>query len=333
MYWHLGNCCFNYVRSKNHSVSVKMVTYTTGRQIEIKYRNGVLGIPKMISNLCEDEVRNVHICDIVLNIRQRWPDRKGLLLSDRVEHLKALHRILGAGLSTEVTGSYRSDAEDKGDSDLSKKRKDNKRKKEGHIDDEGQYDHKEEANTDITKPGCIQVDTFLTLSTYHLFSEAVDFNGDFIVLSTPRSKVEQSIGRITRGRSTVHSALIIDIVDPYSLFENMKWIRYKTYKAMGYMVKFTTPDIKEYHTFDWIVTNPIQICTKKDECGIVQNTLLCDDTAPADRNEESESGKECFVTHDKMERINNYFKNVPNNRLLRTTNVQAEYSFDLTSSS
>lgn len=63
-----------------------------------------------------------------------------------------------------------------------------------------------------TEGGKVTFDQFLTLSTYGLLSEAVDCDADFIIFGTPKSSVEQSTGRIMRGRS-VRRPIIIDLRD------------------------------------------------------------------------------------------------------------------------
>ena len=67
-----------------------------------------------------------------------------------------------------------------------------------------------------------------------MFSEAVDFDGDFLILSTPKTKVEQAVGRILRGKSLEHQPVVFDIVDPFSIFEHQRWSRHRFYSKRGY---------------------------------------------------------------------------------------------------
>ena len=77
---------------------------------------------------------------------------------------------------------------------------------------------------------------FLTLSTYHKFSEAIDFPGNFVILATPSGNVEQSTGRILRGKHKDVRPVIIDIFDNYSLFITMNRNRTRYYYSKGYEV-------------------------------------------------------------------------------------------------
>jgi superfamily II DNA or RNA helicase len=288
IYWHLGACCFNYRRPKNAQIAVKMITYPHGRQVEIRYKNGIIGIPRMINMIISDSVRNQHILRLVHEIHLLWPTRRGLLLSDRVSHLKYLHRSIGKQLSAVITGSYNSEisAAQRG------------RRKTGDTETVG--DRKRTRDAEIKDSYLFK--RFLTLSTYHLFSEAVDFTGDFIILATPRSRVEQAIGRVTRGHEGNHAALIIDIVDPYSLFENMKWMRYNLYKKLGYLVKFTATDNDTYASHDWLTKSPICITTAlQNEHGIIRNDLVADDGEIMEEDEEEKQDND----QNKKERAGN----------------------------
>lgn len=298
--WHLGTNCFNFKRAKNPHVAVKMVTYPNGRQIEIKYKNGVVGLPRMINSMTNDYYRNKHIIKIVEQIRHFWPKRRGLLLSDRVEHLKELHKIIGKDQSAVITGSFNSEVSCR---------------KRGRCSADSLTVQQRKQKREQEIKESFEFKKFLTLSTYHLFSEAVDFTGDFIVLATPRSRVEQAIGRITdRGRNK--DALIIDIVDPFSLFQNMKWMRYKLYKSFGYLVKFTSTEQEDYETFQWL--RKTEICQKavQSENGFVYNEFTADDDDGD--NEDEYNDQERFVTAKESKKIETYFKGLPSNRMKRS---------------
>jgi superfamily II DNA or RNA helicase len=354
IYWHLGACCFNFRRPKNSQIAVKMITYPNGRQVEIRYKNGVIGIPRMINMLISDDVRNNHIIKIVHEIYRRWPNRRGLLLSDRVSHLKMLHRAIGRDMSSVITGSYNSEVSA------------TQRGRRKHGVTETVSDRKRIRDAEIKES--YQFKRFITLSTYHLFSEAVDFTGDFIILATPRSRVEQAIGRVTRGHEGNQTALIIDIVDPYSLFENMKWMRYNLYKKFGYLVKFTCTETESYACHDWLTRSPICITTTvRDQHGVICNNIVADDgdaiyggceeaggEDQADYEDEFEevklstaerisgaaetdnSGEEddcnvqrgAFVTTIDKRNIVSYFSGLPSNRLVRTPRAATEFFMD-----
>jgi hypothetical protein len=79
-------------------------------------------------------------------------------------------------------------------------------------------------------------------------------------MATPKTDIEQSVGRILREKHS--SPLVVDIVDSHDLFKN-QWRKRKTfYKKENYKIIYTT---SEKYTTDysrWIVVyNPL--CSKK----------------------------------------------------------------------
>jgi predicted helicase len=71
----------------------------------------------------------------------------------------------------------------------------------------------------------------ILLGTYPMANEGLDIpslNG--LVLSTPKSDIIQSIGRICRIKHNNIQPLIIDIVDRFSIFENQSKKRFAVYK-------------------------------------------------------------------------------------------------------
>ena len=151
IFWLLGPVCYKMERTQNNNVQVNFITVTSGKKKEIKYRNGTVGISAMITCLTNERGRNKVLISLIRKLMKTT--RKGLLLSDRVNHLKTLYRDIGDPVRTEiVTGRYCSD------------------------------------KTKIDKYAC---DKQLTLSTFHLFSEAIDFGGDFIILATPKANIDR----------------------------------------------------------------------------------------------------------------------------------------------
>ena len=77
----------------------------------------------------------------------------------------------------------------------------------------------------------------IILGTFPMSSEGLDIPSlDAAIFATPKSSIEQSIGRITR---KVHKDLPIayDIVDCFSIFENQLKKREKVYKKLKYIIK------------------------------------------------------------------------------------------------
>jgi superfamily II DNA or RNA helicase len=202
----LGPVAFRSLAPQNNQVQVNMITYTLGKETEIIYKNKVIGISSMLTNLTKDRLRNSVITSLISLMYKTYPNRKGLLLSDRVDHLKELYRNMDQSMCSIITGNIHTEISTK---ERSKRKRDRQE---------------------------LTFDKYLTMSTYKLFEEAVDFDGDFIILATPKVRVEQCTGRILRGRNTSIRPLIIDLVDPFSSFARWAKTREGFYAKNGYEV-------------------------------------------------------------------------------------------------
>src|SRR5207244_4381673 len=123
------------------------------------------------SALTRDPVRNELLVSLIQRLYAKFPQRKGLLLTARVAHAKRLYALLNnPDMCAVITSKVHTDMS-------STERRQRKRRREETT-----------------------FDKFITLSTYPMFAEAVDFDGDFVILATPKVRVEQPTGRVTRGR-------------------------------------------------------------------------------------------------------------------------------------
>tara|TARA_Y100000310_G_C20492768_1_gene720064 strand:+ start:139 stop:570 length:432 start_codon:yes stop_codon:yes gene_type:complete len=79
----------------------------------------------------------------------------------------------------------------------------------------------------------------LILATYAMASEGFDVPTlDTLILASPKSDIIQSVGRILRKRSyerDIHP-LVIDIVDPFSIFKRQADKRRRYYKKCNYEI-------------------------------------------------------------------------------------------------
>jgi superfamily II DNA or RNA helicase len=57
-------------------------------------------------------------------------------------------------------------------------------------------------------------------------------------MATPRGNVEQTVGRILRPFPGKPTPLVLDVKDPFSLFNGMGWKRHRYYKSQGYKTVF-----------------------------------------------------------------------------------------------
>ena len=73
------------------------------------------------------------------------------------------------------------------------------------------------------------------LSTYCMAKEGLDIPRlDTLVLATPKSDVVQAVGRIQRFHCQKSTPLILDVVDPFSMFRACHWKRQRLYKSLGF---------------------------------------------------------------------------------------------------
>jgi superfamily II DNA or RNA helicase len=75
----------------------------------------------------------------------------------------------------------------------------------------------------------------VTIATYSLLEEGYDDPSlDTLILATPRSTIQQTIGRIERDHPDKDKPVVFDLVDTFSLFPNMYWKRNKFYSTRGF---------------------------------------------------------------------------------------------------
>ena len=153
----------------------------------------------MINNICAFQPRTDKIIDeIEVYLKE---GRKILLLSDRRDHLKIIHSILSMS-ETYTCGYYLGGMKEK--------------------------DLQETEKKDVI------------LGTFSMASEGFDcrYPLDTIILASPKSNIEQAVGRILRQdeKDRKFVPLVIDIVDNFSLFAKQKLKRIAFYKKNKYTI-------------------------------------------------------------------------------------------------
>lgn len=207
-----------------------------------------------ITTISKDMARNKLIVAVVIRFMKSTKEspRKGLILSHRVEQLHTLKSLIEAQIEATLgkkckdgdvrvlTGPIAKKIRQKEES--RRKRRAKKAAKEGiELVDDG------------VNLSDLMFGRFLTLSTYSFFGEAIDFDGDYLLLSTPVStgSIEQCAGRILRGHSQ-NQPLIIDFEDngikSLPEFAGMSIGRRKFYKKMGFQVIYLTDSARYFPT-------------------------------------------------------------------------------------
>jgi superfamily II DNA or RNA helicase len=75
----------------------------------------------------------------------------------------------------------------------------------------------------------------LVVATYQFLEEGFDDPLiDTLILALPRSKIQQVVGRCERTYEGKLTPIVIDIIDPFSIFQAMSWKRKSFYDSRGF---------------------------------------------------------------------------------------------------
>ena len=202
--WQLGDICYLIKKRDDNDVDVKIINYEsndeTYNQVVLNY-NKKPNTPKMINNICNHLNRTKLIIDEILNLAK--DSRKILVLSDRREHLKTIKELLDKQ-EKYTSGYYLGGMKE------------------------------EELNKTEEKD--------VILGTFMMASEGFDckYPLDSIILTSPKSNIEQAVGRILRQEAEDRKfvPLVIDITDTFcSMFVSQGKKRLKFYEKNKYNVK------------------------------------------------------------------------------------------------
>lgn len=204
--WYIGSIINRKVVEKDDDVTIKFIKYYDGSDEyndEVIMYNGKLNVSKMINNITNFPHRVSFIVD---NVFQEYCNsertRRFLILSDRKSHLYSLRDALNNKIeSKDDTGFYIGGMK------------------------EAQLKESEKKQ--------------FILATYSYVSEGFDVKGlDTLVLTSPKSNIEQIVGRILRIRKEERKncPMVIDIVDDFSIFKNQGKKREMFYKKKRYNV-------------------------------------------------------------------------------------------------
>lgn len=163
--------------------------------------DGTLIFSSLIQNIVRDNNRNLHIINDLKKL-----DGSTLILSDRVEHLETLHKMLNDEKSAIIKASNT---------------KADKEKRKTQLADlnEGKLKY--------------------LFATYKLAKEGLDIpNLRYVVFATPQkddTTVTQSAGRVGRKSAGKTYGTVVDYVDSFGLLQNYSRKRDKIYKKLGYI--------------------------------------------------------------------------------------------------
>ena len=219
MHWCLGETIYREKIRINNQVSAKIFTYTSSDEkfTEKKYaygpQRGKPDVVKMMGNLANLKQRTNHLINIINEIRKD-PDRKIIILSKYIEHLKELKEGVDKLIEDDVKDG---------------KILDDEIHTTMYIGSMKQW-QREEAET--------EGDIFF--ATNDLAREGLDIERlNTVILATSQKDVNQSVGRAMRKilQNGDLRPLIIDFADNLSSFKNHARLRKKFYKECKYNIE------------------------------------------------------------------------------------------------
>lgn len=210
--WFLGKPVYwEKSREPDETVIVRCEQFTCDdaeyTEVPTDYR-GEMIMARLLSRVVECTERTQKIAQIIKEICAD-PNRRVLVLSERIGHLKSIETLLepsGLTMSYYVGGMKEA------------------------VREEGAKTAK------------------VLLASYAMASEAMNIKTlNAVILASPRKKVEQSTGRILRTQISQRTVapLIVDIVDVHGVYQGM-WKKRRTYyKKCAYKIVFGSSEVVE----------------------------------------------------------------------------------------
>lgn len=201
LFWYMGDISYTAPPNINNRVTVKAYNYDVKdknfKEARMRF-GGDVNRPQTINRLIAIDKRNQFIVDNIMEAMDE-EGRKILVLSDRIEHLETLKKMI------DDIDRYSCDFYIGG-------------MKQSKLDQSSEAD--------------------IILGSYGMAAEGLDIPElNTLVLATPRSDVEQAVGRITRKLDHPVQPLIIDMVDMLPCFTNQGIKRRNFYKKLQYNIE------------------------------------------------------------------------------------------------
>jgi superfamily II DNA or RNA helicase len=204
-HWYLGPMLYSAERKKVEGISVRIYKYNSEHKdfkSVISTATGKENAPRMVTNISKITERNQFIIDLINGIKEEAPTRQVLILGERLEQLRILQEwIVTEGKHT--SGYYIGGMKEK------------------------------DLKVSETKE--------ILFATFSMAAEGLDIPTlDTLMMITPRSNIEQSVGRILRKDMDKYenAPLIVDMVDELRMFKNQSYKRRRLYKKMNYKFEF-----------------------------------------------------------------------------------------------
>lgn len=199
LYDSMGPILYRSERPQEHVMVSRLVYTNKSKQTEVLGKDNKPMFARMLNRLADDAERTAIVAQhLHCHLRN---GRQIIVLSDRINQLEAVSAaVVALGTSADDVALYigRCTAAER-----------------------------EKASTKQ-----------LIMSTYSLAREGLDLARlDTLCLMTPSSSVEQATGRILRPNENKKVPLVIDVVDPFSLFAHMSQKRLRYYRSRSYEIQ------------------------------------------------------------------------------------------------
>lgn len=202
--WYIGKPAFEVRKRQENELDVIVKEYYDPHPDygkELLMWNGKPNMVQMLNKICSYAPRNEMIVDTICDIKCREPDRKFLILSARLNHLRTL-RSMVSKRNIGTTGMY--------------------------IGGMKEEEMKESETKDFI------------FASYNIAAEGFDVPClNTLILASPVSAIEQPVGRIQRQKphERKYVPLVVDVVDNFSMFRNQGNRRIAFYKKNGYTIQ------------------------------------------------------------------------------------------------
>jgi superfamily II DNA or RNA helicase len=213
--WHLGPICYEITRRpKDDCIYARCLRYSCDDPVYADVKCDFKGEPiraLMINQIAEYKPRTKMLVEWILPFLEE-NGRRLLILSDRREHLADFEKLFHtSGIKPEEIGYYVGGM----------------KQKSLHT----------------------SADCRIILGTFAMASEGMNIPAlNTVLLATPKSNVEQSVGRILRLKKEerIVTPLILDVLDTAFVQCNGQWIkRRKFYKECGYIVRWSDEESED----------------------------------------------------------------------------------------
>jgi len=236
--WFMGDVLVKVERKGDNAVYIKAFEYTATDKLFEEKKRWFKGktkpdTVKMITNMHKIPERNKFVAGIINSLRV-IDERKILILSGRIDHLKELKKIVDDVIGDDIVNNRCYEGE---------------YKTAYYIGGMKDYELKDSSEADVI------------FATYSMAEEGLDIDGlNTLILATPKKNIIQSIGRIMRKpiKKGDINPLVIDIIDNLSCFKSWGDKRIKYYETNKYTVNTYKAHNNQCVSFkDYLVQNKI----------------------------------------------------------------------------